>query len=145
MKYKIALSEQAMISIDTIAENYNRKEAGFGKRFKVSVREMLLKIKEHPEIFQQTEKNQRRAVLRSSFPYSIHYLIDKETKTIKIARVFHHHRNQEKTSELLKLDNLHSLKREKMMKERMKQLERNQKLKEKDQDQGRERSRFRGR
>lgn len=145
MNYKLILSGESVVAIENIADQYDKKEAGLGKRFKASVREMLSKIKEQPEIFQQTGKNQRRAVLRSSFPYSIHYFIDRETKTIKVARVFHHHRNQEKISQLLKLDKLHSIKREKMMKERLKQLGKNRKVKEKEQGLGRERSIFRGR
>ena len=145
MKYKLILSEESVLAIEKIAEQYDKKESGLGKRFKVSVKEILSKIKGNPEIFQQTEKNQRRAILRSSFPYSIHYFTNKKTKTVQIARVFHQHRNQEKTSELLKLDKLHSIKREKIMKERMKQLEKSRKAKEKDQDKGIERSRFRGR
>ena len=139
MKYKLVLSEESVLAIEKIAEQYDKKEAGLGKRFKVSVKEMLSKIKGNPEIFQQTEKNQRRAVLRSSFPYSIHYFTNKKARTIKVARVFHHHRNQEKTSELLKLDKLHSLKREKIMKERMKSLEKNHN--ERGQNLGRDRDR----
>ncbi|CAL2093770.1 conserved protein of unknown function [Tenacibaculum sp. 190524A02b] len=140
MGYKLILSEESVLAIEIIAKQYDKKEAGLGKHFKSSVKEMLSKIKESPEIFQQTGKNQRRAVLRSSFPYSIHYFLEKKSKTVQIARVFHQHRNQEKTLELLKLDKLHSIKREKIIKQRMKQLEKNRKTKE----QGREISRFRG-
>lgn len=142
MVYKLILSEESVLAIEKIAEQYDKKEAGLGKRFKNSVKEMLSKIKENPEIFQQTGKNQRRAVLRSFFPYSIHYFLDKKTKTVLIARIFHQHRNQEQTFELLKLDELHSIRREKIVKQRIKQLEKSRKTKE--QELGRERSRFRG-
>lgn len=37
----------------------------------------------------QVENNHRRAVLSSSFPFTVHYLINEETRAVKIIGIFH--------------------------------------------------------
>ena len=128
------MNSKLVFSIEKISEDYERKEPRLGRRFRLLVKEMILKIKQNPEIFQEIGKNQRRAVLGCSFPYSIYYFTSKKTNTIKVVRIFHQHINQETSVELLKLDKLKLIRNIKIKENRLNQLDSNFKTKNKDYD-----------
>ena len=67
MNSKLVLSEELVFSIEKISEDYERKEPGLGRRFRLLVKEMILKIKQNPEIFQEIGKNQRKVVVLISW------------------------------------------------------------------------------
>lgn len=107
-----------------------------GNRFMDAFKIRVSQIKENPEMFQLQKKDQRRAVLGSSFPYNIYYHIDYTSKTIEIAGIFHQHKQPEKIKEEIQLEQLHYIrdkKRERYL-DRLKSLEQAQESLEQSKD-----------
>lgn len=127
MSFKIKYTEEAIAELNKAHLWYQSKDIELGQRFKESFNKIRTELKENPEIFKTLETNYRRAVLGSSFPYTIHYTIDKASKTIKIFGVFHQSKNIEVIEQQTRLRKVHELKREKEieLKKRLEQLKQN--------------------
>ena len=97
-----------------------------GQRFKDAFDKIRIQLKENPEIFKEVGTNHRRAVLGSSFPYTIHYSINEKNKTVRIIGVFHQSQNLELINEQIKLRKIHDIKHEEIQRfeKRKKQLQR---------------------
>lgn len=142
MDYKIKYTTQAISELNKTYSWYRSKELNLSERFKNAFGKIKTNLKENPKLFKELETNHRRAVLGSSFPYTVHYLINEKTKTIKIIGVFHQSKNIELVQELIKIRKIHELKNEKdiQLKQRhnqLKKLRQRQQL-EQDLDQDRE-------
>ena len=140
MEYRIKISKQVLSDFDHAFKWYKAKEPELGQRFEKEFKTRIDQIKKHPEMFQEIQTNQRRAVIGASFPYSIHYLVDKMSKTIEIAGVFHHNKQPEKALEQTKLEQLQKIRDQKEQTlKRLNGLERIRKSKGQSKDQGLER------
>jgi plasmid stabilization system protein ParE len=73
---------------------YEEKQTGLGKRFTEQVREKVSFIKTTPKACNIRYDNVRTAVL-NVFPFMIHYLIDKDNKTVIVLAVLHTSRTPE--------------------------------------------------
>ena len=141
MDYKIKYTKEAIAELNKGFLWYRSKELELGERFKTAFNKVRTELKDNPKIFKEIGNNHRRAVLGSSFPYTVHYLIEEKTKTIKIIGVSHQSRDIELVKEKIKLRKIHELKHEKTqrLEQRNNQLKQIRKRQELEQDLGRER------
>ena len=143
MAYTIQISKAIISEVDQAVQWYESKEKGLGDRFENEFKTKLARIKDNPKLFQEIEANQRRAVLSSSFPFTVHYLVNDKTRTVKIIGVFHQSKNIELVNENIKIRKIHELRQEKIQKlsqreQQLKQLRKRQNL---EKNLGRERDR----
>jgi plasmid stabilization system protein ParE len=90
--YRIVLSPPAKEDIREAAKWYNKRKTGLGKQFTARIKETTAYIKEDPFIAQVRFDDVHVAVAKQ-FPYSVHYKIKEELKTVLIHAVLHDHRN----------------------------------------------------
>jgi plasmid stabilization system protein ParE len=89
MNYKSKLLRQVKNDIREAAKYYNLQQKGLGLRFLKEVNSRVATIGKQPKSFQIRYREVRMALLKK-FPYTIHYLLDEESKQIIILAVFHH-------------------------------------------------------
>lgn len=99
----------------------------------------LSQILAHPEMFKRIGNSERRAVLGSSFPYSIYYSVDVKNKIIEIRGVFHQHRKLEREYGINEPDRLREIRFKKRRKQRLEELGALERKKNKSKDRGLER------
>jgi len=92
MSYSLVLSERALNDLVEAWEWYDYKQEGLGDKFKATIYKSLNTIKLNPEIG-TIRKRSYRDIVVARFPYIIIYRVDKRSKTIFIATIFHTGRN----------------------------------------------------
>ena len=92
--YQIVVTPAAKEDIKDAAKWYNFQKANLGKILIARFNEKASDIKNNPFIVQVRFDDVRVAFLKQ-FPYSIHYKVKEELKTIVIHAFFHEHRNPE--------------------------------------------------
>lgn len=70
---------------------YEKQKAGLGDRFVDSIRTLIERICEQPEMFAVVEQDVRQAIVERSFPYSILYRI--HNHRVLIIAIFHSSRD----------------------------------------------------
>ena len=113
MDYKIKYSKEAISELNKAYLWYRSKDIELGNRFKNAFKTIRLNIKENRKLFKAIDTNHRRAVLGSSFPYTVHYLVNDKTKTVKIIGVLHQSKNIELVQEQIKIRKIHQQREEK--------------------------------
>lgn len=113
MDYKIKYTREAISELNKTLTYYKSKELNLGQRFENAFQKIKLELKENPKIFKEVENNHRRAVLSSSFPFTIHYLVNEKTQVVKIIGVFHQSKNLELVKEKIKIRKIYGIKHEK--------------------------------
>lgn len=143
MDYKLTYTKESIIELKKATSWYESKDLDLGQRFKNAFDKIRTNLKENPVIFKEVENNHRRAVLGSSFPYTIHYSINEKNKTVRIIGVFHQSQNLELVNEQIKLRKIHNVKHKeiKRFEKRKKQLQKLRQEQELKQNLGRERER----
>jgi hypothetical protein len=122
----VKISKKGLSDIDVALGWYKSRGLDLGKKFKEEFKQIYIRLKENPKIFQETGKNQRRAILDSSFPYSVYYSINSKEKTVEILGVIHQSKNLDLFEQEVRLERLHKIRREKEqrnLQERGKQLD----------------------
>lgn len=134
MKYKLKYSQEAIAELNKAFTWYKSKDIDLdlGQRFKNTFSKICAELKENPKLFKELGTNYRRAVLGSSFPYTVYYSINEKTKTVKIIGVFHQSRDIELVNEKIKIQKIHQLQARKKQLEKIR--ERNELEKEKNKD-----------
>jgi len=132
--YKIIISQKASLDYAKVKHHYRSIDRELEQRFKAEVKKILIELEDYPELFQQIENNQRRAIIGSSFPYKLYYEIDSKTRTVRIAGIFHGRKQPEKIKEMLELEQLKHIQDQKRYLERLNDLENIQKRKTLGQD-----------
>lgn len=125
MSYKLIYSRETVSELNKAYTWYRTKELDLGERFKNTFNKICFQIKDNPKIFKEVSNNHRRAILSSSFPFTVHYLVNDKTLTVKIIGVFHQSKHLDLIKEQLKLRKIHEQKHEKSQRfnERKNQLE----------------------
>jgi len=95
MKYRLKVDPLARIELEDHIEWYNRKQSGLGNRFFKDIKEALADIKQNPSGYALKYKNTRSFPMKK-FPFTIHFIIDEENKTIGILSFFKTHQDPEK-------------------------------------------------
>lgn len=88
MKYKLFLQDTAKADISEAMRYYDSKQQGLGKRFLADFKSKSKLVRSNPEMYAVRYKDVRMALLKS-FPYLIHFQLDKKTKTVAILAVFY--------------------------------------------------------
>ena len=91
MGYKLTLLPLAKKDLEEITDWYEGLQKNLGKRFLNAIKEEMKVIKEKPLLFQIRYDNTRIALI-VTFPYLIHFEIDK--KEIVIKAIIHTSRNK---------------------------------------------------
>jgi len=125
VKYRVLISQKANLDYARVKHHYKSIDNDLEQRFKTEVKKILVELEDHPELFQQIEHNQRRAVIGSSFPHKLYYEVDSEAKTVRVVGIFHERQQPEKIKEELQLEQLQQIQDQKQKRylERMKGLE----------------------
>ena len=87
MSYKIILDPFSKLDIDDNIDWYEQQQPGLGSRFYEHVKETFGWIQQNPFSFPVKYKK-TRAVPVKTFPFTVHYIIDKKNKTVAILSVF---------------------------------------------------------
>jgi hypothetical protein len=95
MNYRLKVDPYARIELEDHIEWYNMKQAGLGNRLFNNIKEAFSRIEQNPFGYALRYKN-TRAIPLKKFPFTIHYVIDEENKTIGILSFFKTHQNPEK-------------------------------------------------
>lgn len=82
MNYKIVIIDEAKIDFRESLFWYKNVNPKLAKRFHLSFKESLSIIKKNPFHF-QIRYNEVRIIMLTTFPYLIHYTINKNTIVIK--------------------------------------------------------------
>ncbi len=90
MGYKLTLLPLAKKDLEEIAAWYEGIQKNLGKRFLNSIKEEMKVVKEKPLLY-QIRYDKTRVALIETFPYLIHFEIDK--KEIVIKAIIHTSRN----------------------------------------------------
>jgi plasmid stabilization system protein ParE len=90
--YKIVLSPPARNDIREAAKWYNKRKAGLGRQFVSRIKEATAYIKDNPYMA-QVRFDDVRVVIVKQLPYSIHYKIKEDIKTVLIHAILHDHRD----------------------------------------------------
>ncbi len=90
--YKVFISPSATDDVKKASKWYNKQKLGLGKKFVTSIRSTMVYIKENPYIA-KIRFDDVHVVVVKQFPFSIHYKIKEELKTILIHAVLHDSRN----------------------------------------------------
>ena len=143
MEYKLTYTKESIIELKKAKNWYKSKDIDLSKRFKKAFDKIRTNLKENPKIFKEVENNHRRAVLGSSFPYKVHYLINEKEKTVKIIGLFHQSQNLKLVQEKIKIKKIHELRKEENEKlnKRLNQIQQIRHRKEQERNKGRERDR----
>jgi hypothetical protein len=92
MNYKIFIVEEAKIDLSQSIDWYKNINPKLAKRFLESFKEGVSIIRKEPLHF-QIRYDDVRIVMLNTFPYLIHYTLDKNTIIIKA--IYHSSRNSE--------------------------------------------------
>lgn len=90
--YKSIILPLAKQDIKEAVKWYNERLPGLGKRFTAHVRKKVLFIRENPEAV-AIRYDDTRTVVLDTFPYMIHYTIDRANKTVIVSAVLGTHRD----------------------------------------------------
>ena len=86
--YSIVFSPLALLDLKEAKQWYNVQQKGLGNRLVEDVKAIIESIKRNPEFASIKFENVRTAACKS-FPYSIHYEIDKMDQLVRIVAIFH--------------------------------------------------------
>jgi plasmid stabilization system protein ParE len=92
---RVVLRRQAKLDLLAAHQWYEERQPGLGDALRQEVDAALHEIQGHPESHPRVDPHVRRAALRR-FPYGIFYLVDEETKTIRVIAILHRARNPER-------------------------------------------------
>lgn len=86
--YDLRILPSAKQDISNAAKWYNNQLPGLGKKFITQFRRKAEIIRENPETYSIKHNNVRTAML-DSFPYMVHYFIDRIQNVVLISAVLH--------------------------------------------------------
>jgi mRNA-degrading endonuclease RelE of RelBE toxin-antitoxin system len=93
MKYKVVISEKAIIELNKSIDWYNEQKAGLGRRFYSYVNKAINTIAKNPFAFELKFEDFRCFPI-NVFPFVVVYFIEEPNKII-ITAIFHTSRNPE--------------------------------------------------
>ena len=94
MPYKVIYASEFYEDLQNAIVFYNSRRKGLGNHFYKTVKIQISQIKSNAFGF-QVRYNQVRCMPMNKYPYTIHYKVDQETKTIKIIAIFCDYLNPE--------------------------------------------------
>ena len=137
MKFIIRISKTIIADVDHTIEWYESKEKGLGEKFENEFRAKITLIKENPKLFQEVETDYRRAVIGSSFPYMIYYLVNEKARTVTVIGVLHQSKHIDFVKEQTRLERLQNVSdRKHLSQSRLKSLEHSKNSKDRLRDKG---------
>ena len=94
MFFKIIYSSEVYEDLQNAIDFYNSRKKGLGTQFFKTVKNQISQIKSNAYGF-QVRYNDVRCMPLNKFPYTVHYKLVSETKTIKIVAIFCDYLNPE--------------------------------------------------
>lgn len=92
MSYTIQLTLVAQDDLTEAVTWYDEQNDELGDRFLDAVYEMLLRLEQHPFIYQKRFQEIRQATLKA-FPFAIYYTVDDSKQVVVVQAVLHTSRN----------------------------------------------------
>lgn len=92
---KVLISEKAKFQLSESAHFYETRKVGLGKKLIISIRKKIKFIVENPLVTEIKYDDVHVSFLKT-FPFSIHYIYEKENATIFVSAIFHTSQNPEK-------------------------------------------------
>lgn len=87
MAYKINLDSAAILDIQKAIDYYDEQQPGLGAKFEIAIDRHFSALSKNP--FFQMRYDIVRCLPMKKFPFMIHFIVDEESKTIKVSAVFH--------------------------------------------------------
>jgi len=87
MSHKVILDPLAKQDLDDNIDWYNLRQPGLGNRFYGKVKDTLRLVGQNPFGFPVKYKD-TRAVPVNTFPFTVHYLVDKKKKVVAVLSIF---------------------------------------------------------
>lgn len=94
MSFKVIYASEVREDLQNAIDFYNSRSKGLGIQFYKTVKNKILLIKSNAFGF-QVRYNDVRCIPLNKFPYTVHYKVVSETKTIKIVAIFCDYLNPE--------------------------------------------------
>ena len=92
MNYKLVYFDEVRHDIKEAKNWYKQIQPDLAKRFSLAIKNAILKLQEHPAAHAIRYKNVR-ITYPKTFPYAIHYYIDKSSYYVVIIAIVHSSRN----------------------------------------------------
>jgi len=92
MTYKIVYRFNAKFNVVEAKKWYKQQQPGLDKKFSASIKEAIVRLHNNPEVFAVRYKNVRIAHT-NTFPFSIHFYVDKINHLIVITNILHDKRD----------------------------------------------------
>jgi hypothetical protein len=87
MAFNLIFAAEVYDDLQQAVDFYNARQKGLGARFVKTVKNRLFHIKKYPFHFQVRYDKVRCAPVEL-FPYTVHYIVIRETNTVQITAVF---------------------------------------------------------
>lgn len=92
---KVLISEKAKFQLRESAHFYETRKAGLGKKLISAIRKKIKFIVKNP-LATEIKYDDVHVSFLTVFPFSIHYIYEKEKTTIFVSAIFHTSQNPEK-------------------------------------------------
>lgn len=90
MSLPVVFLRQAQDELDEAYAWYEQQRPGLGEDLLASVREVIARIQDHPNLYREVHRGVRRGVIRR-FPYGLYYRTERDR--VAIIAVYHSSRD----------------------------------------------------
>lgn len=102
MTFQIVIEEEAEREFAEAVAFYDEHEPGVGQRFARELQAFFKIVCQDPERFRFASRLTRKAKLPKPWPYSVYFVLKRETSEVIISTIWHGSRNPEELRRRLK-------------------------------------------
>lgn len=93
MSFRVVIEEEAEREFAAAVDFYDKCEPGLGQRFARELQAFFKHVCEDPERFSFASRLTRKAKLPRPWPYSVYFIVKKQTSEVIISTIWHGARN----------------------------------------------------
>jgi toxin ParE1/3/4 len=102
MSFRVFMEEEAEREFAEAVAFYDEREPGVGQRFARELQAFFKVVCDDPERFRFASRLTRKARLPKPWPYSVYFVVKRETSEVIITTIWHGSRNPAKLRRRLK-------------------------------------------
>jgi toxin ParE1/3/4 len=102
MMFQAVIGEAAEREFTAAVDFYDEREPGVGQRFAQDVRAFFRTVCQDPDRFPFASRLTRKAKLPKPWPYSVYFVVKRETSEVIISAIWHGARNPAELRQRLK-------------------------------------------
>jgi plasmid stabilization system protein ParE len=93
MSFRVVIEDEAEREFAEAVDFYDEREPGVGQRFAQELRAFFKTVCDNPERFRFASRLTRKARLPKPWPYSVYFVMKRETSEVIISTIWHGSRN----------------------------------------------------